>query len=55
VKPGRLQLVVKTTGREPMILEQPVFVTVKDPNEAPEEAPKETTLQASTAAPNATK
>jgi hypothetical protein len=55
VKPGRLQLVVKTTGREPMILEQPVFVTVKDPNEEPAETPKETTLQASTAAPNATK
>jgi hypothetical protein len=45
VKPGRLQLVVKTTGREPLILEQPVFVTVNDRDE-----PKET-LQASTSGP----
>jgi hypothetical protein len=46
VKPGRLQLVVKTTGREPLILEQPVFVTVNDRNETKE------TLEASTAGPN---
>jgi hypothetical protein len=32
-KPGRLQLLVKTTGKKPMLLEQPVYVTVeeKDP------------------------
>ena len=32
-KPGRLQLLVKTAGKNPMLLEQPVFVTVeeKDP------------------------
>ncbi len=33
VKPGRLQLVVKTAGKEPMILEQPVYVTVEEPKE----------------------
>ncbi len=43
VKPGRLQLLVKTTGREPFLLEQPVYITVQDPGETP----KETTLQAS--------
>jgi hypothetical protein len=40
-KPGRLQLVVKTTGNDPEILEQPVYVTVEDPNQ---------TLQANAAA-----
>jgi len=29
-KPGRLQLLVKTAGKEPMLLEQPVFVTVEE-------------------------
>ncbi len=43
VKPGRLQLLVKTTGREPLLLEQPVYITVQDPSETPKEA----TLQAS--------
>jgi hypothetical protein len=33
VKPGRLQLLVKTTGREPVLLEQPVFITVEEPKE----------------------
>jgi hypothetical protein len=33
VKPGRLQLLVKTTGHEPVLLEQPVFVTVEEPKE----------------------
>jgi len=32
-KPGRLQLVVKTTGKQPLILEQPVFITVKEPTD----------------------
>jgi hypothetical protein len=40
-KPGRLQLVVKTTGSDPEILEQPVYITVEDPNQ---------TLQANAAA-----
>jgi len=31
VKPGRLQLLVKTTGREPLLLEQPVYITVEEP------------------------
>ena len=32
-KPGRLQLLVKTTGKDPLLLEQPVYITVeeKDP------------------------
>jgi len=40
-KPGRLQLVVKTTGNDPEILEQPVYITVGDPKQ---------TLQANAAA-----
>ncbi len=40
-KPGRLQLVVKTTGNDPDILEQPVYVTIEDPHQ---------TLQANAAA-----
>jgi hypothetical protein len=31
VKPGRLQLLVKTTGKEPVLLEQPVYITVEEP------------------------
>ena len=30
-KPGRLQMVVKTTSKQPLILEQPVYVTVEEP------------------------
>jgi hypothetical protein len=36
VKPGRVQLLVKTAGKEPLLLEQPVFITIeeeKDPNQ----------------------
>src|SRR5271165_3941144 len=33
VKPGRLQLVLKTVGKEPVILEQPVYITVEEPKE----------------------
>ena len=36
VKPGRLQLVVKTTGKQPLILEQPVYITVEEPKETTE-------------------
>jgi hypothetical protein len=32
-KPGRLQLVVKTKDKEPVILEQPVYITVEEPKE----------------------
>jgi hypothetical protein len=42
VKPGRLQFLVKTTGREPLLLEQPLFITVEEPKQ---------TLEASAAAP----
>jgi hypothetical protein len=33
-KPGRLQLLVKTPGKKPLLLEQPVYITVeeKDPS-----------------------
>jgi hypothetical protein len=30
VKPGRLQLVLKTPGEDAMLLEQPVWVTIED-------------------------
>jgi hypothetical protein len=33
VKPGRLQLLVKTTDHKPTLLEQPVFITVEEPKE----------------------
>jgi hypothetical protein len=36
VKPGRLQLVVKTAGKQPLILVQPVFITVEEPKETTE-------------------
>jgi len=33
-RPGSLQLVMKTTGKQPVILEQPVYITVEEPTEA---------------------
>ena len=30
VKPGRFQLILKTTGKEPVLLEQPVYVRVEE-------------------------
>jgi hypothetical protein len=36
VKPGRLQLLVKTTGKEPVLLEQPVYITIEEPKEKEE-------------------
>src|SRR5258708_3629793 len=30
VKPGKLQLVIKTAGKEPYLLEQPFYVTVEE-------------------------
>jgi len=33
VKPGRLQLLVRTAGKEPVLLEQPVYITVQEPKE----------------------
>jgi hypothetical protein len=30
VKPGRLQLLVKTTDKEPILLEQPVYLTIEE-------------------------
>jgi hypothetical protein len=43
VTPGRLQLLIKTAGHRPVLLEQPVFITVevpKDPLEATTGAPR---------------
>jgi hypothetical protein len=36
VKPGRLQLLVKTPGKQPLLLEQPVYITVEEPKESTE-------------------
>lgn len=33
VKPGKLQLLVKTAEKQPKLLEQPVYVTVEEPKE----------------------
>jgi len=33
VKPGKLQLLVKTTGKQPLLLEQPVYIMVEEPKE----------------------
>jgi hypothetical protein len=38
VKPGRLQLLVKTAGHQPTLIEQPVFITVEEPKETLEAA-----------------
>src|SRR5277367_3159877 len=33
VKPGRLQLLVKTADKEPVLLEQPVYINIDEPKE----------------------
>jgi hypothetical protein len=38
VKPGKLQLVIKTAGKEAYLLEQPIYVTVQEPKETGEVA-----------------
>jgi hypothetical protein len=38
VKPGRLQLLVRTAGKDPVLLEQPVYITVEEPKEKLEAA-----------------
>lgn len=45
-KPGRLQLVVKTAGKEPLIMEQPVYITVEEGKDT-----HQVTLQANATAP----
>ena len=35
-KPGRLELLVKTTGKEPVLIEQPVYITVEEPKDTTE-------------------
>ena len=32
-KPGRLQFLVKTTGKKPLLLEQPLYITVQEKEE----------------------
>lgn len=56
-KPGRLQLVIKTPGKEPLIMEQPVYVTIEEAKEAKQDKQegkpdkREATLQANATAP----
>jgi hypothetical protein len=38
VKPGKLQLVIKTAGKQAYLLEQPLYVTVEEPKESGEVA-----------------
>jgi len=38
VKPGKLQLVIKTAGKQAFLLEQPLYVTVQEPKETGEVA-----------------
>ena len=38
VKPGKLQLVLKTAGKQAYLLEQPFYVTVEEPKESGEVA-----------------
>ena len=38
VKPGKLQLVIKTAGKQAYLLEQPFYVTVEEPKESGEVA-----------------
>ena len=45
-KPGRFQLVIKTAGKEPLIMEQPVYVTVEESKDT-----RQATLQATAKAP----
>ena len=34
VKPGKLQLLVKTAGKDPVLLEEPVYITVEEEKES---------------------
>ena len=45
VKPGKLQLLVKTTGKEPVLLEEPVYITVEEE--------KDTSTEVASASPSA--
>jgi hypothetical protein len=38
VKPGKFQLVIKTAGKEPVLLELPLFIQVEEPKERAEVA-----------------
>ncbi|MGB6946631.1 MAG: hypothetical protein WBE37_29820 [Bryobacteraceae bacterium] len=31
VKPGRLELLLKTAGKDPVLMEQPVYITIEEP------------------------
>jgi hypothetical protein len=59
VKPGRLELLLKTAGKDPVLMEQPVYITIEEPKakeilEATTKAPAAPTAPAaSTPAPSA--
>jgi hypothetical protein len=46
VKPGRLELLLKTAGKDPVLMEQPVYITIEEPK-------AKETLEATTKAPAA--
>lgn len=54
-KPGRLQLVIKTSGKEPFIMEQPVYVTIEEPKVAEAKDAKEDAKDAKEEAKDAKK
>lgn len=41
-KPGRFEMVLRTAGKEPMILEQPVYITVEAPKQTLQATAKKT-------------
>jgi hypothetical protein len=45
-----LQLLIKTTGKEPQLLEQPVYITIEEV-EAKDKPKEKETLEAATAPP----
>ena len=51
VKPGRLQLLVKTAGKEPFLLEQPVYINIDEPKEKETLVAKDVANDAAPAAP----
>jgi hypothetical protein len=55
VKPGRLQLLVRTTGREPLLLEQPVYITIEELKDEPKETLAANSPAPAAPAPNGTK
>jgi len=48
-KPGKLQLLVKTAGKEPVLLEEPVYITVEEQKDQDKDKDKEKAEVASAA------